>query len=56
MPDFRTGCAALRHTTAGNHRPWQSRPSDHLSGQRAHIHGRIRPMEAPGFFARLFGR
>lgn len=52
----RTGGASLRHHTAGNERPWQTRPSDHLRGNRRHIHGAIQPMPQPGFLARLFGR
>lgn len=43
------------HTT-GNDRPWQTRPSDHLAGQRRYHHGPILPMETPGFLARLLGR
>jgi hypothetical protein len=55
MPNFRTGCAALRHHRTGNDRSWQTRPSDHLAGNRLHVHGPIQPMQEPGFFARLFG-
>jgi hypothetical protein len=55
MPNHRTGCAALRHTTAGNRAPWQSRPSDHLQGQRMAIHGKIQPMHEPSWLARILG-
>jgi hypothetical protein len=49
---------SLRTHTSGNRRPWETRPSDHLQGSRAHIHGPIHPMEDGGttFLARLFGR
>lgn len=47
---------SLRHHTHGNDRPWQYRQPDHALGNRRHVHGPIRPMEPPGFFARLFGR
>jgi hypothetical protein len=56
MPNFRTGCAALRHHRTGNDRSWQTRPSDHLAGNRLHVHGPIAPMQEPGFLARLLGR
>jgi hypothetical protein len=56
MPKHRTGCAALRHHTAGASNPWQTRPSDHLAGNRRHVHGPVQPMSEPGFWSRLFGR
>jgi hypothetical protein len=50
------GRMPLRHHRAGNDRPWQTRPSDHLAGNRLHVHGPIQPMQEPGFLARLLGR
>jgi hypothetical protein len=52
----RTGCAALRHTTAGQSKPWQYRPSDHLHGNRRHVFGPILPMRQASWLERLFGR
>lgn len=45
---------SLRHHTSGNSRPWQFRQPDHTLGNRLHVHGKVRPMEESGFFARLF--
>jgi hypothetical protein len=47
---------SLRYHTSGNPRSWQTRPSDHLAGNRRWVHGPIRPMEQPSLWARLFGR
>lgn len=47
---------SLRYHTAGNSRPHETRPSDHLLGQRRVIHGPIRPMHEPSWLARLLGR
>jgi hypothetical protein len=46
---------SAEHCIAGNDRSWQTRPSDHLAGNRLHVHGPIQPMQEPGFLARLLG-
>lgn len=46
------------HNRSGGERAWQFRRSAHAHDPslRLHHHGPIRPMEEPGFFARIFGR
>ena len=44
--------------TAGNSKPWQTRPSADRLGSAYHRHGPLQPMPAPrkSWLARLWGR
>ena len=44
--------------TAGNARPWEYRPSDHLAGSRSFIHGPLQPMaeSKPRWWQRITGK
>ena len=44
--------------SAGNNRPWEQRPSDHLAAERAYRGGPLQPLETPrrSFWQRVMGR
>lgn len=48
---------SLPYRTSGNSRPWETRQSDHVLGNRLHWHGPIQGMDygRPGFVRRIFG-
>lgn len=33
--------------TAGNRKPWQTRPSDDRMGNAPHVYGRLQPLQEP---------
>ena len=44
--------------SAGNAKPWQTRPSADRLGNAPHVYGRLQPLETPrrSFWQRVFGK